>query len=157
MAFCQNTCQYTCQSVSESEGLDMVEWATCVTRSICSRQHRDLISDSKERTASGSQWGMGSQSEFHQPKRKVWLDVMNVCHRFFLPVGLLLKPVEHVQHQCTPPIHCACIESVFRSPVNRKKSKDRKGRPWNELCPICPYWSCFRRFIVLRCSHLSLC
>ena len=157
MAFCQNTCQYTCQSVSKSEGVDMVEGATCVTRSICSRQHRDLISDSKERTASGSQWGMGSQSEFHQSKRKVCLDVLNVCHRFFLPVGLLLKPVEHVQQHVHPASIVCASNQYFVALRTAKKSRDRKRRPWNELCPICPYWSCFRRFIVLRCSHLSLC
>ena len=55
---------YTCQSVSKSEGLDIVEGATCVTRSICSKQHRDPISElttignSKKRIASGSQRGV---------------------------------------------------------------------------------------------------
>ena len=113
------------------------------------------IGNSKARTASGSQWGMGSQAEFHQSKRKVCLDVLNVCHRFFLPLGLLLKLIEHVQQHVHPPsIVCASNQYFV---ALRKKCRDLKGRPWNELCPICPYWSCFRRFIVLRCSHLSLC
>ena len=64
VAVCRNTCQYTCQSVSKREGLDIVEGATCVTRSICSKQHRDPISElttignSKKRIASGSQRGV---------------------------------------------------------------------------------------------------
>ena len=45
------------------------------------------------------------------------MDVLNVSHRFFLPLGLLLKLIEHVQQH----VHPACIESVFRSPANRKK------------------------------------
>ena len=132
MAFCQNTCQYTCQSVSKSEGVDMVEGATCVTRSICSRQHRDLISDSKERTASGSQWGMGSQSEFHQSKRKVCLDVLNVCHRFFLPVGLLLKPVEHVQQHVHPAsIVCASNQYFVALRTAKKVETGSAGHGMN--------------------------
>ena len=148
--------------------------ATCVTRSVCSKQRRDPISElttvgnSKRRIASGSQRGVCWQvlrnweSNRHiwivyasSAKKEVWLDVLNVCHRFFLPLGLLLKLIEHVQQHVHPPsIVCASNQYFV---ALRKKCRDLKGRPWNELCPICPYWSCFRRFIVLRCSHLSLC
>ena len=138
--------------------------ATCVTRSVCSKQHRDPISklttvgNSKKRIASGSQRGACWQvlrnweSNRHiwivyasSAKKEVWMDVLNVSHRFFLPLGLLLKLIEHVQqHVHSASIVCASNQ-YFVALRTAKKSRDRNGRP------------CFRTFIVLCCLHLSLC
>ena len=150
--------------------------ATCVARSVCSKQHRDPISElttvgnSKKRIASGSQLGVCWQmlrnweSNRHiwivyalSAKKEVWLDVLNVCHRFFLPLGLLLKLIEHVQQHVHPTSIVCASNQYFVALRTAKKSRDLNGRPWTELCPICPYWSCFRTFIVLQCLHLSLC
>jgi hypothetical protein len=129
------------------------------------------IGNSKERTASGSQRGVCWQVlgnwessrhiwivyAFSSVKEKGMLGRTECMPSVFSTCWIVVETGWTCTATCTPPIHCVCIESVFRSPANRKKSRDRKRRPWNELCPICPYWSCFRTFIVLRCSHLSPC
>ena len=125
--------------------------ATCVTRSVCSKQHRDPISElttvgnSKKRIASGSQRGACWQvlrnweSNRHiwivyasSAKKEVWLDVLNVCHRFFLPVGLLLKPVEHVQQHVHPPsIVCASNQYFVALRTARNVETGRAGHGMN--------------------------
>ena len=139
--------------------------ATCVTRSVCSKQRRDPISElttignSKKRIASGSQRGACWQvlrnweSNRHiwivyasSAKKEVWLDVLNVCHRFFLPLGLLLKLIEHVQQH----VHPASI--VCASKPCEPQKKVETGRAGHVcarlLCSVACIWA-----FVDRSSH----
>lgn len=177
MAKCRNTCQYTCQSVSATDlkGAStrwkgpLVWDETPVQGHIGTISGLTTIGNSKNRIAFGSHqsvyWQVRGNWEssrhiwivYFISQSKVWLDALNVCHRFFLPVGLLLKLIEHVQrHVHLPSIVCAS-DQYFVVPRTTKKSRDRKGLPWHELGTTRPYWSCFRTLIVLQCSHLSFC